>query len=116
LWKIDINTRIIKCRLREWNIQVYTQIADMPFLCIQIAILYRLGDTDEEMLEDLEDCGYTALITGVVRICKKLSLIRRMTIMDRQAADKQLFVILQSELNDRRVVGYGQRYLHIYFR
>jgi hypothetical protein len=68
------------------------------------------------MLEDLEDCGYTASITGVVRICKKLGLIRRITTMDRQAADKQLFAILQSELNNRRITGYGRRYLHAYFR
>jgi hypothetical protein len=68
------------------------------------------------MLEDLEDCGYTASITGVVRICKKLGLIRRMTTMDRQAADEQLFAILQSELNNGRVAGYRWRYLHIYFR
>jgi hypothetical protein len=116
LWKIDINARIIERRLREWNVQVRTQTADTPFLRTQIAILYRLGDTDEEMLEDLEDCGYTASITGVVRIYKKLGLIRRMTTMDRQAADEQLFAILQSELNNRRVAGYGRRYLYIYFR
>jgi hypothetical protein len=116
LWKIDINTRIIEYRLREWNIQVYTQIADTPFLYIQITILYYLEDTDKEMLKDLEDCGYIALITGVVRIYKKLGLIRYMTIIDRQAADKQLFTILQSELNNRRVTGYGRRYLYIYFR
>jgi hypothetical protein len=40
------------------------------------------------MLKDLEDYGYIALITRVVRIRKKLGLIRRMTIIDRQAADE----------------------------
>jgi hypothetical protein len=40
------------------------------------------------MLEDLEDYGYIASITRVVRICKKLGLIRRMIIIDRQAVDK----------------------------
>jgi hypothetical protein len=115
LWEIDINARTIERRLQEWNIQACTQTADTPFLRTQIAILYRLGDTDEEMLEDLEDCGYTASITGVVCIRKKLGLIRRMTTMDRQAADKQLFAILQSKLNNGRVADYRRRHLHIYF-
>jgi hypothetical protein len=116
LWKIDVNARIIECRLREWNVQARTQTADTPFLRAQITILYYLGDIDKEILEDLEDCGYTASITRVVRIRKKLGLIRRMTIIDRQAADEQLFAILQSELNNGRVIGYERRYLHVYFR
>jgi hypothetical protein len=60
----------------------------MPFLRAQIIILYYLEDIDKEMLKDLEDYGYIALITRVVRIRKKLSLICRITIIDRQAADK----------------------------
>jgi hypothetical protein len=60
----------------------------MPFLRAQIIILYYLGDIDEEILKDLEDYGYIALITGVVHIRKKLSLIRRMTIIDRQAVNE----------------------------
>jgi hypothetical protein len=60
----------------------------MPFLRAQIIILYYLEDIDKEILEDLEDYGYIALITRVVRICKKLGLIRRITIIDRQAADE----------------------------
>jgi len=88
LWKIDVNTHIIKRQLREWNVQARTQIADTPFLRAQIIILYYLGNIDKEILEDLEDYGYIASITRVVRIRKKLSLIRRMTIIDRQAADE----------------------------
>jgi hypothetical protein len=116
LYGISVDPHTVRRRLQEWNVQIRTQTADTPFLRTQIAILYRLGDTDKEMLEDLEDYGYIASITGVVRIRKKLGLIRRMTTMDRQAADEQLFAILQSELNNRRVAGYGRRYLYIYFR
>ena len=115
LYGISVDLYTVRRRLQEWNVQIRTQTADMPFLYIQIAILYRLGDTDEEMLEDLEDCGYTASITGVVRIYKKLGLIYCMTTIDRQAADEQLFAILQSELNNGRIAGYGRRHLHVYF-
>jgi hypothetical protein len=60
----------------------------MSFLCMQIIILYYLGDINKEILKDLENYGYIALITRVIRICKKLGLIRYMTIIDRQIANK----------------------------
>jgi hypothetical protein len=60
----------------------------MPFLYVQIIILYYLGDIDKEILEDLEDYGYIALITRVIRIYKKLGLICHITIIDRQVVDK----------------------------
>jgi hypothetical protein len=88
LYGISVDPYTVRWRLQEWNVQIRIQTVDMPFLRIQIAILYCLGDTDEEILEDLEDCGYTASITGVVRIYKKLGLIRCITIIDRQAADE----------------------------
>jgi arginine repressor len=94
LYGISVDPYTVRRQLQEWNVQTRTQTADTPFLYIQIAILYHLGDTDEEILEDLKDCSYTASITGVVRIYKKLGLICRITIMDRQAADEQLFAIL----------------------
>jgi hypothetical protein len=40
------------------------------------------------MLEDLKDCGYIALITRVIYIYKKLSLIYYITIIDRQVVNK----------------------------
>jgi hypothetical protein len=40
------------------------------------------------MLENLKNCGYIALITRVIHIYKKLSLICYITIIDKQAADK----------------------------
>ena len=60
----------------------------MPFLRMQIIILYCLGDINKEILEDFENYSYIALITRVIRIYKKLSLIRHITIINRQAADK----------------------------
>ena len=83
LWGIEVNSRTVERRLQQWGIQTRTQTADTPFLRAQIAIMYRLGDTDEEMLEDLQDLGYNASITGVTRIRRDLGLARRMTVTDR---------------------------------
>jgi hypothetical protein len=49
--------------------------------------MYRLGDTDEEIVEDLKDLGFKVSITRVTRIRRKLSLVRRMTALNRQEAD-----------------------------
>jgi arginine repressor len=116
LWGIEVNSRTVERRLQQWGIQTRTQTADTPFLRAQIAIMYRLGDTDEEMLEDLQDLGYNASITGVTRIRRDLGLARRMTVTDRQAEDEQLFEILKNELDDGRIAGYGRRHLHVYFK
>jgi arginine repressor len=49
--------------------------------------MYRLGDTDEEMVKDLEDLGFRVSITRVTRIRRKLGLVRRMTVLDWQEAN-----------------------------
>jgi G:T-mismatch repair DNA endonuclease (very short patch repair protein) len=73
--------------------------------------MYRLGDTDEEMVKDLKDLGFRVLITRVTRIRKKLGLVRRITALNRQEADTQLFDILRAKLDDGRIVGYRRRHL-----
>jgi hypothetical protein len=55
----------------------------MPFLYIQIIILYYLRDIDKEILEDLENYGYIALITRVIYIYKKLGFIYYITIINK---------------------------------
>jgi hypothetical protein len=55
----------------------------MPFLYMQIIILYYLGDIDKEIFKDLENYGYIALITRVIYIYKKLGLIYYITIINR---------------------------------
>ena len=78
--------------------------------------MFRLGDSDQEMLEDLEDLGFQATLTGITRVRKQLGLVRRMTKEDRQVQDSKLFEILKAELDDGRVAGYGRRHLHVYFK
>jgi hypothetical protein len=68
------------------------------------------------MLKDLQDLGIQALYTRLTRICKKLSLICRITTLDKEAADTQLLDILRAELDDRRIASYRRRYLYLYFK
>jgi len=88
----------------------------MPLLRAQIAILFRLGNIDEETLEDLTNIGYQISIWTITRIKKQMGLICRINIFDKKAIDKQMFKVLQRELDNRRIAGYRRRHLHIYFR
>jgi hypothetical protein len=49
--------------------------------------MYRLSNTNKEIVKDLKDLSFKVLITKVTRICKKLSLVCRITILDRQEAN-----------------------------
>jgi hypothetical protein len=61
---------------------------DMPLLCTQIAILFYLGNIDEETLEDLINMGYQISIWAVTHIRKEMGLIRRINVFNRKAIDK----------------------------
>jgi hypothetical protein len=58
LHKIAVDKRTIKRRLQQWDVNIRTTTVDTPLLRAQITILFRLGNTDEETLEDLIDMGY----------------------------------------------------------
>jgi hypothetical protein len=116
LHKIAVDKRTIKRRLQQWDIKIKTTTLDTPLLRAQIAILFRLGNTDEETLEDFTNIGYQISIWTITRIRKQMGLIRRMNIFDKKAINEQIFEVLQRELDNGRIASYGQRHLHVYFR
>ena len=60
--------------------------------------------------------GYQISIWTITRIRKQIGLVRRMNIFNRKAIDEQMFEVLQRELDDGRITGYGRRHLYVYFR
>jgi hypothetical protein len=60
--------------------------------------------------------GYQISIWAVIRIRKQMGLVRRINVFDRKAMDKQMFEVLERELDDGRIAGYGRRHLYVYFR
>jgi hypothetical protein len=113
---IAINQRTIKRRLQQWDVKVRTTTLDTPLFRAQIAIFFRLSNTDEETLKDLINMGYQTSIWTVRRVRKEMGLIRYINVFDRKAIDKQMFEVLQKELDDGLIAGYGKRHLHVYFR
>jgi len=83
---------------------------------VQIAILFRLSNTDKETLKDLTNIGYQISIWTITRIRKQIGLVRRINIFNKKAIDKQMFKVLQRELDNGRIAGYGRKHLHVYFR
>lgn len=72
--------------------------------------------SDEEMVTELVYGGYSINKIQVTRLRKDIGLLRRMAIFEKQQRDQQLFQVLQEELDDGRIEGYGQRLLHDHFR
>ena len=66
----------------------------MPLLRAQIAILFRLGNIDEETLEDLTNIGYQISIWTITRIKKQIGLICYINIFNKKAINKQMFKVL----------------------
>ena len=97
---VRVKGRTIYRRLKDWKVMRRAVTLDTPFLRAQIAILFRLNCTDEEIVVKLTDYGYTLGRTAVVRIRKDLGLVRRMTSTDRKESDAQLYEILKREVAD----------------
>ena len=116
LHKIAVDKRTIKRRLQQQDIKIKTTTLDTPLLRVQIAILFRLSNTDKETLKDLTNIGYQISIWTITRIRKQIGLVRRINIFNKKAIDKQMFKVLQRELDNGRIAGYGRKHLHVYFR
>ena len=116
LHRIAIDQRTIKRRLQQQDVKVKTIILNMPLFCAQIAIFFRLSNTNKETLKDLINMGYQTSIQTIKRIRKEIGLIRRINVFDKKAIDKQMFKVLQRELDNRLIAGYSKRHLHVYFR
>ena len=84
---VRVKGRTIYRRLKDWKVMRRAVTLDTPFLRAQIAILFRLNCTDEEIVVELTDYGYTLGRTAVVRIRKDLGLVYYMTSIDRKELD-----------------------------
>ena len=115
-YNINVKSRTIKNRLREWGIRRRIIASDTPELRASIAILFRLNCTDEEMVIELQESGIDIQNTQVTRIRKDLGLTRRLAIAHRKEADGRLFEVLTEELKDGRIEGYGRGLLYTYFK
>jgi hypothetical protein len=111
-----VSERTIYRRLQFWGIRRCVIAQDMPNLRTQIAILFRMSCTDDEIVIELQYCGYNINKFQVMRLRREIGLLRRMGVFERKERDTQLFEVLREELDNGRIEGYGRRLLHDYFR
>ena len=113
---IAIDQRTIKTRLQQQDVKVKTTTLDTPLFRVQIAIFFRLSNIDEETFKDFINIGYQTSIQIVKRVRKEMGLICYINVFDKKAIDKQMFKVLQRELDNKLIASYSKRHLYVYFR
>ncbi|KAI9882169.1 MAG: hypothetical protein M1823_006084, partial [Watsoniomyces obsoletus] len=68
------------------------------------------------MLEILRTEGYQLSITGLRRIRRQLGLYRKLSGKDSEDRDSEMRRIVQQQLDEGVIQGYGRGYLHTHFR
>jgi hypothetical protein len=115
-YNIHVSLRTLQRRIDSWNAFHRITTKDTPYLRSQIAILFRLNCTDEEIALELGSRDISISVRAIERIRKELGLLRRMLVTERVELDKQVFHILKEELDQGAIEGYGRGLLHIYFK
>jgi hypothetical protein len=72
--------------------------------------------TDNEIVIELQYYGYNINKFQVMYLRREIGLLRQMGVFERKERDTQLFEVLQEELDNGRIEGYGRRLLYNYFR
>ena len=111
-----VSERTLYRRLNSWGIRRRVIAEDTPNLRAQIAILFRMSCTDDEIVIELQYCGININTYQVTRLRREMGLLRRLSVFERAERDTQLFEILREELDSGRIEGYGRRLLRDYFQ
>lgn len=111
----------IERRLAEWGIRKNAPKSQRkdPSLRSQVAIYFMSGFTDSEIVlalnGDRTGIDYVHKRT-VERIRKSQGLVRRMSAFARQESNKQLWDIVERELDTGTIEGYGKGLLYTHFK
>jgi len=109
--------RTIERRLQQWGFNRRNTIQESTELRLQIALLFQKSYNDANIVRRLNKDGQGPISERqVARIRKKMGFVRRMTIWERARADKQLIELVQQELDQGHIEGYGRSLLEKWFR
>ena len=104
---VTVTSRTIERRLQEWSQSKQTRTEDTPLLRARIAILiFESYLNDKEVLEVLQDEGYSVSEYGLVRLRKDKGIIYRRE-KDDEREDVRLRKIVQEELDKGVIQGFG---------
>jgi hypothetical protein len=87
-----------------------------PELRTRVAIYFIGNLSDDEMVFALQQQGWKCTLRQVARIRKGQGLVRRFSAFQRQVAVEALWDIIQQELDNGSIEGYGRRLLQVHFK
>jgi hypothetical protein len=112
-----VEQKTIRRRLQEWGITRRTKVDDTPQLRARIAILfYNCCLSDKNILNILQQEGYSISSWSLIRIRKEMGIKRRIDPQNLEEADRELLELVQRELDKGTIEGLGRGNLHAYFR
>lgn len=116
-FQIRVEQKTIRRRLREWGITRRTKVDDTPQLRARIAILfYNCCLSDKNILNILQQEGYSISSWSLIRIRKEMGIKRRIEPQNLEEADRELLGLVQKELDKGGIEGLGRGNLYAYFR
>jgi hypothetical protein len=118
-YNFPVNGRTIQRRLKQWHVskRVRPLKEEEKNLQSQIKKMFFEGlMTDREMLYVLQKQGYQIGIGGLRTIRKRLNLYRRVSNEQFEGYRDDFRSIVQQELDNGTIEGYGRKYLYTYFR
>ena len=115
---IKINIRTLGRHLKDWDALQQDRTVETEDLRKRIHFLFcRWGLSDEEMLEDLQDEGFTITSRGLVRIRKELGFKRlELSPEARAHMDEVTRGLIEEELGKNVIQDLGRGYLVEHFR
>src|SRR6266516_757512 len=108
--------RTIKRRLKEWKITKRACVVETVALRLKIASMFYMNFPDDMIVRALNEEGCPIGKTAVGRIRKAQGCKRKLSVWERVEADSKLWEIVQKELDQGNIEGYGKELLYRYFR
>lgn len=116
LYAIEITPRTLRRRLQQWGL-LRTKRIDDPILCERIRSLVCDNLSDKEILLTLHREGFQISQDTLRKLRQKLGLRRRTDNPEAQRLQEdQMREILQQEIQDGSIEGYGRGLLHTHLR
>jgi Clr5 domain len=116
-YNIKIGHRTLERRLAEWGVRKKDRNIDTFQLRARISVLFFqccLGD--KGILTVLKGEGYSINARGLSRIRKDMGLVRKVSPVNREEAEKLLLETVRKELDKGFIEGLGRGNLYSYFR
>lgn len=115
----QINSRTIQRRLKQWGVskRVMPLKDEKDALKSQVKKMFFEGlMTDAEMLHVLQKQGFQIGLAGLKSLRLRMKLVRRAPNEQFLELEDEFKSMIQQELDNGTIEGYGRNYLYTYFR